>query len=133
MDRMTKGLMRGLAPAVFGAAILFPRIPGIAGAHPVEVLWLGQAAPRITTVTGKVIVIDPFAKKNPQTPARDKDPKALGKVDLSLLTHGHGDHAGDTVAPAEMTGAKAALGTTAIKVGRGAGAGGDVPRVTVRR
>ncbi len=44
MDRMTKGLMRGLAPAVFSAAILFPLIPGIAGAHPVEVLWPGQAA-----------------------------------------------------------------------------------------
>ncbi len=70
MDRMTKGLMRRTAPALFSAVILFPLFPGIAGAQPVEVLWLGQAATRITTVAGKVIVIDPFLKKNPKTPAR---------------------------------------------------------------
>ncbi len=116
MDRLTKGLMKGLAPAVFSAGILFPLFPGIAGAQPVEVSWLGQAATRITTFAGKVIVIDPFLKKNPKTPARDKDLKALGKLDLILLTHGHGDHVGDTVALAKMTGAKAALGTTVIKV-----------------
>ena len=109
MDRLTKGLMKGLAPAVFIAGILFPLIPGIAGAQPVEVLWLGQSATRITTVAGKVIVIDPFLTKNPKTPARYKDLKALGKVDLILLTHGHGDHVGDTVALAKMTGAKVAL------------------------
>lgn len=34
----------------------------------VEVLWLGQAATRITTLSGKVIVIDPFLTKNPKTP-----------------------------------------------------------------
>ncbi len=44
MDRLTKGSMKGLVPAVFSAGILFPLFPGIAGAHPVEVLWPGQAA-----------------------------------------------------------------------------------------
>jgi hypothetical protein len=34
----------------------------------VHVLWMGQAATRITTPTGKVIVIDPFLVKNPKTP-----------------------------------------------------------------
>ncbi|MBC7548031.1 MAG: hydrolase, partial [Polaromonas sp.] len=33
-----------------------------------EVLWLGQAATRITTPTGKVIVIDPWLSSNPKTP-----------------------------------------------------------------
>ncbi len=94
MDKMTRGLIKGLAPAVFSAVILFPLFPGNAGAQPVEVLWLGQSATRITTVAGKVIVIDPFLKKNPKTPARYKDLAALGKVDLILLTHGHGDHVG---------------------------------------
>jgi L-ascorbate metabolism protein UlaG (beta-lactamase superfamily) len=60
-----------------------------------EVLWLGQAAIRLTTVTGKVIVIDPFLTKNPKTPARYKNLDALGKVDLVLVTHAHGDHLGD--------------------------------------
>jgi L-ascorbate metabolism protein UlaG (beta-lactamase superfamily) len=60
-----------------------------------EVLWLGQSAMRITSPGGKVIVIDPFLSKNPKTPAAWKNPAALGKVDLVLVTHAHGDHLGD--------------------------------------
>jgi L-ascorbate metabolism protein UlaG (beta-lactamase superfamily) len=67
------------------------------GAQPgkIEVLWLGQSATRITTVSGKVIVIDPFLTQNPKTPAQYKSLDALGKVDLILVTHAHGDHLGD--------------------------------------
>jgi L-ascorbate metabolism protein UlaG (beta-lactamase superfamily) len=61
----------------------------------VEILWLGQAATRITSVAGKVIVIDPFLTQNPKTPAQYKSLDALGKVDLILVTHAHGDHIGD--------------------------------------
>ena len=61
-------------------------------AQQIEVLWLGHATFRITSTTGKVIVIDPFLKKNPRTPAKYKDLAALGKVDLILVTHGHPDH-----------------------------------------
>ncbi|HAD87909.1 MAG TPA: metal-dependent hydrolase [Rhodospirillaceae bacterium] len=71
-----------------------------------DVKWYGQAAFRIKTPGGKVIVIDPFITKNPKTPADDKDLAKLGKVDLILVTHGHGDHIGDTAALAKMTGAK---------------------------
>jgi L-ascorbate metabolism protein UlaG (beta-lactamase superfamily) len=42
-----------------------------------------------------VIVIDPFLTKNPKTPAQWKNLDALGKVDLILVTHAHGDHLGD--------------------------------------
>jgi L-ascorbate metabolism protein UlaG (beta-lactamase superfamily) len=66
-----------------------------AQAGKIEVLWLGQAATRITTVSGKVIVIDPFLTQNPKTPAPHKNLDALGKVDLILVTHAHGDHLGD--------------------------------------
>jgi L-ascorbate metabolism protein UlaG (beta-lactamase superfamily) len=59
-----------------------------------EVLWLGQATFKITTPGGKVIVIDPFVTGNPKTPADLKDLAKLGKVDLILVTHGHGDHVG---------------------------------------
>jgi L-ascorbate metabolism protein UlaG (beta-lactamase superfamily) len=75
-------------------------------AHAAEVKWYGQAAFRIKTPGGKVIVIDPFITKNPKTPAADKDLEKVGKVDLILVTHGHGDHLGDTGKLAEMTGAK---------------------------
>jgi len=66
-----------------------------AQAGKIEVLWLGQAAVRITTVSGKVIVIDPWLTQNPKTPAQYKNLDALGKVDLILVTHAHGDHLGD--------------------------------------
>jgi L-ascorbate metabolism protein UlaG (beta-lactamase superfamily) len=78
---------------------------GVAAAQQVEVLWLGHAAFRITSTTGKVIVIDPFLKKNPRTPAKYKDLAALGKVDLILVTHGHQDHVTDLPELAKLTGA----------------------------
>ncbi len=71
-----------------------------------EVLWLGQAATRITTPTGKVIVIDPFLTNNPKTPSDYKNLDKLGKVDVILVTHGHGDHTGDVKELAARTGAK---------------------------
>ncbi|MCE9641235.1 MAG: MBL fold metallo-hydrolase, partial [Betaproteobacteria bacterium] len=64
----------------------------------IEVWWLGQAAMRITTASGKVIMIDPWIMGNPKTPAQYKNLDALGKIDLLLVTHAHGDHLGDAVA-----------------------------------
>jgi L-ascorbate metabolism protein UlaG (beta-lactamase superfamily) len=66
-----------------------------------EVLWLGQAAFRITTPGGKVIMIDPWMTSNPKTPAKWKDLDALGKVDLILVTHAHFDHFADAPALAQ--------------------------------
>jgi L-ascorbate metabolism protein UlaG (beta-lactamase superfamily) len=60
-----------------------------------EVLWLGQSAIKLTTPGGKVIVMDPFLTKNPKTPEQYKNLDALGKIDLILVTHAHGDHLGD--------------------------------------
>lgn len=82
--------------------VLFARV---AFAQQVEVLWLGHSTFRITSTTGKVIVIDPFLKLNPRTPAKYKDLKALGKVDLILVTHGHGDHIRDLGELATLTSA----------------------------
>ena len=61
----------------------------------VEIWWLGQSAMRITTPTGKVIVIDPWILTNPKTPPQYKNLDALGKVDLILVTHAHFDHMAD--------------------------------------
>jgi L-ascorbate metabolism protein UlaG (beta-lactamase superfamily) len=80
--------------------------PAYAAAQQVEVLWLGHATTRITSVGGKVIVIDPFLTRNPRTPAEYRDLKALGKVDLILVTHGHQDHVSDLLELARLTGAK---------------------------
>ena len=64
----------------------------------IEVLWLGHAAVRLTTVSGKVILIDPWLATNPRTPAEYRKPGALGKVDLILVTHAHDDHLGEAPA-----------------------------------
>lgn len=69
--------------------------PAAAPQAKAELLWLGQAAFRLTTPSGKVIVIDPWLRANPKTPAEYKDLARLGKVDLILVTHAHGDHIAD--------------------------------------
>jgi len=74
-----------------------------------ELLWYGQAAFKITSPKGKVIVIDPFISKNPKTPKALKDLSKIGQIDLLLVTHGHGDHVGDTVALAKQSGAKVVI------------------------
>ncbi len=81
----------------------------VGAAHAVELQWFGQSAFKVTTPGGKVIMIDPFITKNPKTPNELKDLTKLGKIDLILVTHGHGDHVGDTAKLAEMSGAKVAM------------------------
>jgi L-ascorbate metabolism protein UlaG (beta-lactamase superfamily) len=56
--------------------------------------WLGHASFRIDTPGGKRIYVDPWLG-NPKCPEAEKEPE---RVDLILLTHGHDDHVGDTVA-----------------------------------
>ena len=68
----------------------------------VVVQRLGHAAMKITTPEGKVIVIDPYLINNPMTPVEYKDLSKLGKVDLILVTHGHGDHSADAPALAKL-------------------------------
>ena len=69
----------------------------------VKVTYLGHAAFRIISPKGVVIYIDPFLSRNPKTPP---EMKTVEKADLILVTHGHGDHVGDTLAIAEKTNAK---------------------------
>ena len=60
-----------------------------------ELTWLGHAAFRVDTPGGKRIYVDPFLSGNPKCPPGEVEPE---RCDLILLTHGHGDHLGDTVA-----------------------------------
>jgi len=70
-----------------------------------SVQWLGQSAFKITTVAGKVIVIDPYLTANPKTPEQYRKLEALGKVDLILVTHGHLDHYLDAPALSKLNNA----------------------------
>lgn len=58
------------------------------------ITWLGHAATKIEAADGTVILIDPFLEGNPKTPV---DAKVQDRVDLVLISHGHGDNMGDAV------------------------------------
>jgi L-ascorbate metabolism protein UlaG (beta-lactamase superfamily) len=66
------------------------------------ITWLGHAAFRVDTATGKRIYVDPFLNGNPRCPAGEQEPE---RADIVAVTHGHGDHVGDTVAIAQKHGA----------------------------
>jgi L-ascorbate metabolism protein UlaG (beta-lactamase superfamily) len=65
-----------------------------------EIKFLGHAAFAIEH-EGKTALIDPFLSGNPKAAVSADEVAA----DVILLTHGHGDHIGDTVAIAKRTGA----------------------------
>ena len=107
MDRRHFMKTVAIGSAILGIAdaLLHKPLEAATSAEQVEVLWLGHSTFRITSTTGKVIVIDPFLKKNPRAPAKYRDLKAFGKVDLILVTHGHADHITDLPELAKLTGA----------------------------
>lgn len=61
---------------------------------PTTLTWLGHAAFRIDTPGGKRVYVDPFLNGNPKCPESELEPE---RVDAILITHGHGDHYGDTI------------------------------------
>ncbi len=73
-----------------------------------KITWHGHAAFEIVTPGGADIMIDPWLK-NPQNPLtkNEHDPlPGVKKLDYILITHGHPDHVGDSVALAKATRAK---------------------------
>src|SRR3954468_11869190 len=66
----------------------------------VDVRWLGHSAFHLSGA-GADVLVDPFLTGNPKPAASAAELPA----DASLLTHGHGDHLGDTVDIAKRTGA----------------------------
>jgi len=65
-----------------------------------ELTYIGHATLGLVTGNCKLL-IDPYLRNNPAT---DMDPGAVD-ADYILVTHGHGDHIGDTVEIATRTGA----------------------------
>jgi L-ascorbate metabolism protein UlaG (beta-lactamase superfamily) len=62
--------------------------------------YFSHSAFQITTNAGKKILIDPFLDGNPTSPVKSKDVDA----DFIILTHGHGDHIGDSFSIAKRCG-----------------------------
>ena len=65
-----------------------------------RVRWLGHACLLVET-DGQRLLIDPFLTNNPAAALKADDAQA----DFILVSHGHGDHLGDTVDIAKRTGA----------------------------
>ncbi len=65
-----------------------------------KLTWYGHATLGLET-GGYKLIIDPFFTGNPAAPIA---PEAV-EADFILVSHGHGDHVGDTVAIAQRTGA----------------------------
>jgi len=65
-----------------------------------KLTWYGHAALGLET-GGYSLLVDPFLSGNPVATISP----AQVKADFILLTHGHGDHLGDTLAIAKRTGA----------------------------
>ncbi len=67
-----------------------------------KITWFGHSAFRLD-FADKVVLIDPFFTGNPAWQG-DRDKAVEGATHI-LVTHGHGDHVGDTVELAKSTGA----------------------------
>jgi len=104
MSFLARMLQRAAFAALVSWGLAAPALAQNAPTKP-SVLWLGQSAFKITTVAGKVIVVDPYLTANPKTPEQYKKLEALGKVDLILVTHGHLDHFLDAPALSKLNNA----------------------------
>ena len=71
----------------------------------IQITWLGHAAFELVSSSGTRMLIDPFLKENPATPAEFKDLSRY-KPDFILVTHSHGDHMGDAIEIAKASKAK---------------------------
>lgn len=70
-----------------------------------DITWYGHSAFKVTTPSGKVLLIDPWLA-NPANPKGKEILANLDKADQILVTHAHGDHIGNSVEIAKKTGAK---------------------------
>ncbi|MBW7055474.1 metal-dependent hydrolase [Paracoccus bogoriensis] len=67
-----------------------------------KLTWLGHSGFRLD-IENAVILIDPWFTGNPLFPAEARDEAVAGATHI-LITHGHGDHTGDTLALARDLG-----------------------------
>jgi L-ascorbate metabolism protein UlaG (beta-lactamase superfamily) len=90
----------------------------------VRFTWIGHGTWKVRTATGKDMLIDPWLTGNPAAP---EHLKKVDRLDLMLITHGHGDHIGDAV---DILGSTEARVVTTFEIGNWLGKQGvDASRV----
>lgn len=102
-----KRFIQFMIPAAVAIAVLIFSTAMQASSAPAnrsQLSWYGQSAFKLTTPTGRVLLIDPWLT-NPVNPNGKRDLATLNRADLILVTHGHFDHVGDAVAIAKKTNA----------------------------
>lgn len=67
-----------------------------------KITWLGHSGFRIE-IADQVLLLDPWMTGNPMFPETRRDEATQGVTHI-LLSHGHGDHSGDTLALAQKLG-----------------------------
>jgi L-ascorbate metabolism protein UlaG (beta-lactamase superfamily) len=68
-----------------------------------KIIWLGHASFRIE-IGDQVLLVDPWLNGNPLFEGHDRAAAIAGASHI-LITHGHGDHAGDGIGISKETGA----------------------------
>ena len=98
--------LASLRPLVLAAMVLLGMtLPGAGiAAKKTQLTWYGQAAFKIETPSGGVILIDPWLT-NPKNPDKEAISKLI-RVDYILITHAHRDHVGNAVQIARQMGSK---------------------------
>ncbi len=61
-----------------------------------KIIWLGHSSFRIE-IGNQVLLVDPWLTGNPMLPEFHREKAIVGATHI-LVSHGHGDHAGDAVA-----------------------------------
>ncbi|MFN8525302.1 MAG: MBL fold metallo-hydrolase [Chloroflexota bacterium] len=89
--------------ALGGVAAPWPAAPAEAQSGTVKLEWLGWSHFRLTSVNGKVILINPFITGNADAALGVDD---VTQADLILVADAHRDEIGDSIAIAQKTGAK---------------------------
>ncbi len=68
-----------------------------------KIIWLGHSSFRIE-IANQVLLLDPWLTGNPMFPEERRDAATEGVTHI-LVSHGHGDHAGDALAISKAGGA----------------------------
>jgi L-ascorbate metabolism protein UlaG (beta-lactamase superfamily) len=66
----------------------------------VKFTWVGHGTWKVRTASGKDMLIDPFVMSNPVAPDHLKK---VDRLDIMVVTHGHGDHTADMIEIAKAT------------------------------